>query len=282
MRRALPAILLRSHPYGDTSQILRFLTPDLGIVAVVAKGVRAQHSKGRGGGLELFARGTLDVDHRPGRALHGFRGFEADPDHPVRGLAHDMLALAGASYLAELLLAHGVDEEPQTVLFPYLSQALGALAGGLRAELPWIFLRTGWGVLGLLGFPPALDRCVACDVPVGFNPEALVRFDLEAGGIRCARCAEGGAGPRLGPKALAGLRELAGSGAGDAQSLSGGDFSRSRPVEALPVEGALGLFRLLDRFARLHLGLERTFRSTEAVEASITALISGDSRIQPG
>ncbi len=264
-RRSLSAILLRSHPYGDTSQILRFLTPDLGVVAVVAKGVRAQRSRGRGGGLELFALGSLDLDHRPGRALHGFRGFEVDPAWSVHGLAREMLALAGASYLSELILAHVVDEEAQPILFAYLAEVLRAMQAAESAALSGIFLRAGWGIVGLFGFPPALDRCVVCDAEVDLAGDAepaedvqLVRFDLQAGGVRCERCAPGGSGPRLGPLAMAGLRSL----------VSGEPGPPGNP----PTRGALGLFRLFDRFARLHLGLERTFRSTDTVEESIRGL----------
>jgi len=266
--RSLPAILLRSHPYGDTSLILRFLTPDLGVVAVVARGVRTQRSRGRSGGLELFARGRLELDHRSGRALHGFRGFEAEPQASTQGLAREMLALAGASYLAELILAHTVEEEPQPELFPYVSAMIEALETAKPQALAFILLEAGWGILGSFGFPPSLDQCVACGTEVELSSSEsdataqLVRFDLTAGGLRCKECADGGIGPRLGPKALEELREVVGGDRG-----AGGEGA---PV---PLQGALGLFRLMDRFARLHLGLERTFRSTSTVEERIRFLM---------
>jgi DNA repair protein RecO (recombination protein O) len=253
--RTLPAILLRSHPYGDTSQILRFLTPDLGVVAVVARGVRTKRSQGRGGGLELFVPGTLELDHRAGKSLHGFRSFEAAPDASVQGLAREMLALAGASYLAELVLAHAVEEEPQPELFPHLVTTFNALATEPTDLLPSILLGSGWWILGSFGFPPALDQCVACGAAPTLSPDDLVRFDLMAGGLRCTACAESGTGPRLGPGALEALRRVV----------------HGEPTGAL--RGSLGLFRLLDRFARLHLGLERTFRSAPTVEDRIRFLM---------
>ena len=53
-----PAVLLRSHPYSETSQILRFFTESHGLVGVMAKGQRKRGGQGSGA-APLFARGML-------------------------------------------------------------------------------------------------------------------------------------------------------------------------------------------------------------------------------
>lgn len=254
-----PALLLRAHPYSETSRILRFLTPAHGVVALLARGVRARTGRGAGA-LETFARGELTADFRPDRDLQGFRDFRPGGGDPRR-LGRDLLAFAAASYLAELVLAHAM-EEAGPDLYDAFVAALEALESAPADLLPFHALAGGWQLLALFGFPPELEACVACQGPVDAEAAAL-RFDLEAGGLRCARCLgqEAGAeprkgsrvGPRIGPRALEALRTFV---RGEAPG---------------PVEGATRQFSLLDRFALLHLGMNRPFRAEALVRAALEA-----------
>ncbi len=244
-----PAVLLRAHPYSETSHVLRFLTPGHGVLAALARGVRSRSSRGVGP-LETFARGELTVDLREGRDLQGFRDFRADDGEPRR-LGRDLLALSAASYLAELVLAHAL-EEGHPGLFARFVAVLGALETAKPAAIPGVFLAGGWGILADFGFPPEVGCCVRCGGPLDeVSAEALARFDVEGGGVRCPGCAPEREGGRLGPGALGDLARLV-SGA---------------PVA--PLVGAGVHFSLLDRFALVHLGLGRPFRSTELVRASL-------------
>jgi recombinational DNA repair protein (RecF pathway) len=56
------------------------------------------------------------------------------------------------------------------------------------------------------GFAPQLDPCVLCGRSL--NPEEMGRFDLGAGGVRCAACGEDAAGARVGPGARRQLARL--------------------------------------------------------------------------
>jgi DNA repair protein RecO len=254
--RTTPAVLLRAHPWSESSHVLRFLTPELGVVGVVARGVRSRSSKG-GAPLETFARGELTLDFRPERELHGYRDFVPGPGTP-RGLGRALLALAGASYLAELILDHAL-EEGHPGLFDRFVGALAALEEAEAEALPGIFLAAGWGILDDFGFPPRLEACVRCGGDPGGGGEeeaatptpALARFDFEAGGLLCPRCAGPGTGARLGPGARADLERLA-AGAS---------------VGAL--RGALAHFGFLDHYARLHLGLDRPLRSEPLVRQAL-------------
>jgi DNA repair protein RecO len=246
----VPAVLLRAHPYSESSHVLRFLTPGEGVVATVARGVRSRSSRGASP-LETFARGELTVDLREGRDLQGFRDFRPGPGDPRR-LGRGLLPLAAASYLAELVLAHAL-EEGQPQLYVRLVAAFAALEEAPLAQAPGTFLAAGWGILADFGFPPEVAHCVGCGGDLtGVTPQALARFDLESGGIRCPDCApEGQVGGRLGPRALADLAALA---------------AGHQPAE-LAGEGVH--FALLDRFARIHLGMSRPFRSAAMVAAGL-------------
>lgn len=253
------AILLRSHPWSETSRILRFLTPDLGIIGISARGVRRQSSKGETP-LETFAQGELTLDWRPERELHPLRSFRMDPESRPRVLAQALLSFAGASFLAELLLVHALESNETGALHPIFAAALKGLEsdpsdGTARHEV--IVLSAAWQILSSFGFPPELDHCVLCGSLIEEETEGVVRFDLASGGLRCPRCATDAAGVRVGPGARIALRALvAGTG----------------PKELL---GAPAHFTLVERYAIHHLGLSRPFRASELLAEALRAKWGG-------
>ncbi|TVP49611.1 MAG: DNA repair protein RecO [Gemmatimonadales bacterium] len=265
----VPAVLLRAHPYSESSRILRFLTPELGVVAVLARGVRTRNSRGASA-LETFARGELTMDFRLERDLQHFRDFRPDAGDPRR-LGRDLLPFAGASYLAEMVLVHAMEEgEGSPELFDHFTGALAELETASPERVPGVFLSAAWGILSDFGFPPDFRNCVVCGVSLdaaegdapaeGGQEHELARFDIEAGGLRCAGCGGAGTGPRIGPGARAALTALA----------------AGTPPDTLP--GAAAHFGILDRFALVHLGLSRVFRSADLVR---TALHRGSARMVP-
>lgn len=197
-----PAILLRSHPYSESSRILRFLTRDEGIVAVMARGVRRQGSRSAPG-LDTFAAGDLTVYLKRGRDLQTLKEFTVTV--PRRGLGRHPLRLAGASVLGELVLRHG-GEGGGAPIFGALGAGLDALEAAQADAVPAVLLREGWGLVSELGYRPNLAWCPGCGDPLGDHE--VGRFDFEAAGVRCGRCAGAEAGPRVGPGARAQLGAL--------------------------------------------------------------------------
>ena len=61
-----PAVLLRSFNYSETSRVLRLYTKDLGLVSVMAKGIRRAGAHGQGG-IDTFSRGG-PATSRPSRS----------------------------------------------------------------------------------------------------------------------------------------------------------------------------------------------------------------------
>lgn len=231
------AVLLRSHPYGESSLVLRFLTPELGAVRAMARGVRRGGGKGAAPPA-TFDRGRLELSYRENRELQSSRCFTVEI--PGRTLAADVVRFAGASLLAEIILA-APTEEPSPELYRAVADALDRIAGGGREAIPGEIVAGGWGILGVLGFSPSVEECVRCGTPL--DGGSMARFDPTAGGLRCPACGSDAAGPRVGP---GGRRDLA--------ALVGGEVPASlrRPTAHL---------RLLEAFAASHLELRRPLRS---------------------
>lgn len=201
------AVLLRAHAYSESSRILRFLSRDAGLVAVMARGIR--HSMARDGfGLESFYTGTLTFYMRSTRDLQTFKDFA--PLKPRRGLGGSALRLGGAAIIAELVLRHA-GEESNPALFEAVEEALDRIEGSPEPSVVPTSISGAWRVVHALGYGPVLESCVHCGEPLG--AEETGRFDLAAGGVRCPRCSTEGSGPRVGPVARDQLRALV---AGDA------------------------------------------------------------------
>ncbi len=197
-----PAILLRSYPYSETSQILRFYTESQGVLGAIARGVRK--TGGRfGGALSTFSEGFLNIQFRENRDLQTFRDFS--PIKARRGLAQDPLRLAGASVLGELILQHA-ESEGHPPLFAGLGRGLDAMDGVEREVFLPTLLAQLWPLIRGLGFGPLLQACVECGR--AFQEEEMGRFDFGAGGLRCSSCQGEAQGPRLGPVARSQLMGL--------------------------------------------------------------------------
>ena len=197
-----PAVLLRSYNYGETSRILRLYTPDLGLVGVMAKGVRRGGREG-GSGLGTFARGELTVYVRPTRDLQTFKEFSLC--EAGRGLGRDVLRFAAASVLGDLVLAHaGSDPNPR--IYEHVTRGLGRLEHVAGSDVIRVLLNEGWMLVRAMGYEPHLEGCVRCGQ--GLGAADLGRFDFEAGGVRCPSCSAEAAGPLLGAGARSQLRTL--------------------------------------------------------------------------
>jgi len=197
-----PAILLRTHPYSETSQVLRFYSRDMGVLGVLAKGVRKTGGR-HGGALSTLAEGALTFHFRETRELQTFTDFSALK--PRRGLGRDPKRFAGGAVLGELILQHaGSDGNPD--LFACLSSGLDALEVTAPERLLTNILLEVWSLIGKLGYTPSIRHCVACGNEIAAGE--MGRFDFAEGGIRCPQCLTAAQGPRLGPRARGQLKAL--------------------------------------------------------------------------
>jgi len=203
------AVLLRAHPYGESSRVLRFYTEGLGLLGVMARGVRGRGGKGALP-LPTFASGELTAFVQPHRDLHTMKDFTCSRGRSALG-GH-VLRFAGASSAAELVIAH-VDQEPNPEIFHALEAALDGIEEAVESDVATATLRGCWGLVGAFGFAPQVDECVRCGALLG--AEEMGRFDFSAGGVLCLACGADRPGPRVGPIARGQLRRLV-HGRGDA------------------------------------------------------------------
>jgi DNA repair protein RecO (recombination protein O) len=194
------SLVLQVFPYSETSKILRLLTEDHGLRSVIARGARRPKSR-FGGILEPFTEGTAQFFIREGRDLHTLSGF--DLLRSRQGLGRHLTAFAGASLLCELVLRSGTEEAARP-LFAAVSQGLDELLRSPPDRIEGATLAVVWHVVALLGFQPELDACVSCGSAP--EPDEPARFDVNAGGVACARCRP--SGRVFDPASRAELREM--------------------------------------------------------------------------
>ena len=115
-------INLKSVPLGEADLLLTVLTPERGLIRVVASGARKTKSK-IGGRSRLFVVNQLLI--RPGRNLDRVGQAELVVSYP--GLSRDLGRLATAQYWAELVLSQALSEQPQSDLFDTLLEHLQRL-----------------------------------------------------------------------------------------------------------------------------------------------------------
>jgi len=222
------AILLRTHPYSESSRVLRFYARNLGLVGVMARGAGKGASKGRGG-ASAFAEGTAVISVRDNRELQTLREFA--PLNARLGLAGGLQRLAGAALAAELVLRHAA-QEPHPPLYDLLSQGLDRLADAPGATVAGEVLALGWTMIRIFGFSPELSACTSCGKVL---EDEMARFDLASGGVRCSSCGAPQGSRRIGPEAR---RQLA-------------RFLQGEPAADFP--GPRAHLALLDDFVTCHL-----------------------------
>jgi DNA repair protein RecO (recombination protein O) len=193
------ALVLHAFPYGDTSRILRLLTPEHGLRSVIAKGARSPRSR-FGGILEPFTEGEAHFHLREGRDLLVLSDFSLLRSR--QGIGRGLGAFAGASLIAEIALRHGT-EEPHPELYDSIVAALDQLAAA-PAHAAAIALGHLWSLVSILGFEPLTDCCVRCGRSLDLA--GSTRFDVDAGGLACLAC--GSVGRILTPSLHAQLRAM--------------------------------------------------------------------------
>lgn len=147
-----------------------------------------------------------------------------------------------AHLLAELADQLTVDVHIGEPLYAYLASGLRGLAQHDDPEA--VALAYAWGLLRQAGLAPETGRCARCGAD---GP--LLAFDVAAGGVVCADCADrGGSGLRL---SVDEMRTL--------QTLTQPSLRRALAIGAPPSARATQ-WRVLDRHLAFHVGTLRSAR----------------------
>jgi DNA repair protein RecO (recombination protein O) len=176
-----PAITLKSRKWGEADRIVTFYTKDIGKIRGVARGARRQKSR-MGAALEPLTICELNLFERSGDSL--YRISQVDLIEPFVRFREDLVLMAAAARMANVVAAVTPDGDPDPHLFETLEQGLHSLVESSDPSLTALLFQIR--LLGLTGFRPQTDHCTACGkTRVVLEPQ----FSPASGGLVCATCA---------------------------------------------------------------------------------------------
>jgi len=239
------AIVLRTMDLGEADRVLTVLTPRLGKLRVIAKGVRRQRSR-IGGALQPFSDVQLVL--AVGRTFDVVTSTSLEDPH--LGLRNDLHSTAAAWYVVELAdrFCEGAADSHEA--FRLLAQALSGLDAGGEVAREVVARWFELALLDAMGFRPELSRCLECGASIEPDGNA---FSPVGGGTICPQCLRGATGWRpISGDALKVLRHL----------------QRSPLVGVLRLRLATALHREVERLlhATVSAVLERELRSRDFLE----------------
>lgn len=177
----LTAINLKATPLGEADRLLTVLSPEQGLLRLVAPGVRKPKSK-LGGRMSLFVVNQLQI--QPGRSLDRILQAETQTSYPQ--LAAHLSRLTAAQYLAELTLGLGLSAQPQADLYYLLCEHLSRLEQAtIDAMLPRL-VQASFHMLAQAGFAPQVQTCCLTQQPLHPQWEDdcwRVNFNAGVGGL---------------------------------------------------------------------------------------------------
>jgi DNA repair protein RecO (recombination protein O) len=196
------AIVLRSMDLGEADRVLTVLTPRLGKLRIIAKGIRRPRSR-LGGGLEPFSDVHLVL--AVGRTFDVVTQSALEDAH--LGLRDDLHSTAAAWYLVELADRFCEGNADSHAAFTLLGQGLAALDAAPEEVSRALVAR--WYELHLLdamGFRPELSRCLECGAQI--EPDGN-GYSAVGGGVLGPECRHPALDVRpISPDALKVLRHL--------------------------------------------------------------------------
>jgi DNA repair protein RecO (recombination protein O) len=174
-------VVLRTTPLRESDLLVTLYTDTHGRVSAVARGARK--SKRRfAGALSLLVLGRYQLGRRPRGELWGLES--ADVVREWTQLSTDVVAVAHASYVAELVGALLPAEAPEPHALDIIVALWDALAAG--GPSPGALRAVEFALLDLAGHRPAIDHCAACSRT---ELDAGAVFDPQRGGAICSTCA---------------------------------------------------------------------------------------------
>ena len=151
-----PAIVLALLPHGEHGAVVRFLTPDNGLVAGYVRGGRSSRFRPvlqPGNGVALSLRARVDTQ---------LAAATVELTHARAALASTGIALAALDWLTTLTAAALAEDDPHPALYRALDAVVTAIAAGAGPlALGEAIVRYEHLLLGELGFGIDLTSCAA-------------------------------------------------------------------------------------------------------------------------
>ncbi len=182
--RETEAMVIRSHPLGESDRIVTFLTRAAGKVRAVAKGARRSRKR-FGSSLESLSRVRLQYFEREGADLA--RIETVDLLESFYGLQEEPERAAVLACMAEVADAFAREQQEDEPYFRLLHAVLRAVRDGL--DLEWAARYFEIWTLRLHGVLPSLSSCGRCGLDLGARGGT---YDRRGGVVLCRTCAPGG------------------------------------------------------------------------------------------
>lgn len=173
-----PAIVLSRFELGEADRVLTLLTPELGKIRVIAKGVRKPTSR-IGGSVEPFAELQLQLVR--GRTFDVIT--QASVSQAWLNLRDRLESAATAWYIGELSERAVEEHAGAYPVYALLRRSFQLLDDGMAPSrlARWF----EFGLSDALGMRPEVDRCVECDRALEADDE--FRWVPALGGVLCPR-----------------------------------------------------------------------------------------------
>jgi len=175
------AIVISKESFGEADCYVQFYTEEWGMLTALAKS--AKKSKRRYvGGLDLFCHDEIFLRGEPRdkaylQELTVLNSFSL--------LREDLDKLLHAGKVTQWVKKLGNFHSPAPLIYRLLGQTLALIEKESDlARLNLLTLVFKLKLLSQLGLKPSVEACVRCTE----NLDGELYFDLEAGGILCARC----------------------------------------------------------------------------------------------
>lgn len=206
------AIILHRFPYSDSSWIVKALTEECGIVSFIVKGGKSKDSPFKGA-LDPLASCEVVFRENPHAELLFVK--EASILNWHKNLRENLLYLAEAQVMAEIILRYAPQGVPLQEEFLLLEEALGQLdagdaggrevsAAGREKSAGNVFARFLLNICDLWGYHLDLTACSCCETALTEPP---ADFQPETGALICKACL-GVSTSRARPETLRGLWSL--------------------------------------------------------------------------
>ena len=173
-------INLKGMPMGESDRLVTVLTKEHGLVRAIAPGAR-KHKSRLGGRSGLFV--VNDALFTRGKSIDKLIQAETLKSFP--GLSKDLAKLTASQYLAEIVLAQALTEQPQEELYYLFIEHLSRLEAASRSSVLPCLAQATFHFLALAGVAPEVFRCCLSRVPLTVelgNPEWKVGFSVSSGG----------------------------------------------------------------------------------------------------
>lgn len=174
-------VVLRTTPLRESDLLVVLYTDVHGRVTAVARGARKSQRR-FAGALSLLVLGRYQLGRPPRGELWSLES--ADVVREWTPLSADVVAVAHASYVAELVGALLPAEAPEPHALDVVVALWDALAAG--GPSPGALRAVEIALLDLAGHRPAIDQCAACG-STALDEGAV--FDPRRGGAICRGCA---------------------------------------------------------------------------------------------